>query len=600
MASRRSLVLALLALGVSPGVAHADDARIIVRHRAGLDATERAQVRADADTQLDHTLRLANTEVVTVTDGSRAQALAELNDDPDVLYAEPDNRVRLQTTDTYWTQLWGMFNPGTSGRVDADIDAEQAWTVSTGLGITVGVVDTGVQAGHPDLGGRIAAGANTATHTSDTADTHGHGTHVAGIIGATRENGIGVAGIAPDATIVPLKVFNGEYAYDSAIAEAFDIAGTEGMQVVNASLGGPGLTSTTIENAMRAHPDTLYVVAAGNDASDDDVRPIAPCVTTVANQLCVGASTKDDTRAWFSNYGATTVDLFAPGDGILSTYKGSLYASMSGTSMATPYVTGTAALVASVTLLRGADLAARIKATVDHPAALAGLSVTGGRLNAARAVGAATDAPSRPVIVSAWGGARTATLTMSTREADIAQYLVYDAATGAYITSATSPTITLGGLSGGGHSFAVVARNTSGQDSLASAPAGVSVQDPPAPAPARTPPSQPQPPTRSVTPTPPATAVTRPPFTEARILSRHGHRRLTFRITRTARVTVTLSKRRGSAYRRTGTRTLRLRPGRQSLPITSRLLGMRVPKGAFRVTLSSGASPVATVAFTRR
>ncbi len=591
------VAVALSALALTPAVARADDARIIVHHRAGLDAAEQADIRAGADTELLHRLRLPDTEVVTVTDGTTGEALAELESDPDVVWAETDDRVRLQTTDTLWAQLWGLSNPGTSGRVDADIDAEQAWTRSTGGGVTVGVVDTGVQATHPDLGGRVATGFNTVSNTTDTTDTTGHGTHVAGIIAATKDNGQGVAGVAPDATIVPLKVFAGQYAYDSDIAAAFAYAGQHGMQVVNASLGGYGSTSPAITTAMTTYPDTLYVVAAGNYGTDNDATPVAPCVSSAANELCVGASTIDDTKASFSDYGAATVDLFAPGVGIASTYPTSpYYATMSGTSMATPYVTGTAALVASITSLRGAALADQIKATVDHPAALAGLSVTGGRLNAARAVGAAPDAPTQPVVVSAEASANSATLTMSTREADIAGYDVYDAATGAYVTSATSPTITIGGLAAGRYDFAVVARNTSGQDSPASAVAGVMVPAAAYPSPvATTPITQ-----RSGTATIPTARVSGPPVTGVTILSRNRRRTLTFRVVRTARITLTLARRSGGTYRPTATRTLRLVPGLQSLPITSRLLGMRVPHGAWRVTLSSGTSPTATVAFSRR
>jgi subtilisin family serine protease len=260
----RSIALAALALAVAPAAARADDARIIVRHVPGLDAAQRAEVRADADAELERTLRLPNTEVVSVTEGTRAEALAELRGDPDVVYAETDDPIRPFTTDTLWTQLWGMFNPGASGRVDADIDAEQAWTRSTGAGITVGVVDTGVQAGHPDLGGRVATGLNTVTNTTDTSDTAGHGTHVAGIIGATAANGAGVVGIAPDATIRPIKVFTGPTAYESDIAEGFTYAGQQSIPVVNASLGG-SVTSATIESSMASSPNTLFVVAVAAD-----------------------------------------------------------------------------------------------------------------------------------------------------------------------------------------------------------------------------------------------------------------------------------------------------------------------------------------------
>jgi thermitase len=596
----RSFALAALALALAPAAARADDARIIVHHVPGLDAAERANVRADADTELLHTMRLADTEVVRVADGTRAEALSELRSDPDVEWAESDDRVEPLTTDPWWTALWGMFNPGAYGRVDADIDVEQAWTRTRGAGITVGVVDTGVQSGHPDFGGRVATGFNTVDNSTDTTDSAadaygdstGHGTHVAGIIAASADNGIGVAGVAPSATILPLKVFSGSGAYDSDIAEAFVYAGQHGVQVVNASLGRSGSASPAITTAMSTYPDTLYVVAAGNAGTNNDADPVEPCVTSAANQLCVGASTINDTRASFSNYGPTTVDLFAPGLGIMSTSPTSGYVSESGTSMASPYVAGTAALVASITPLRGAALANQIKATVDRPAALAGLSVTGGRLNAARAVGAATDAPSRPVVQAAQAGHNSATLTMATREADIAGFHAYDASTGAYVTSATSPTITIGGLAPGTHHFVVVARNTSGQDSPASAVVSVVI-------PAVT--SSPTATTTTQKRAGTATQVSESPLADVRILTRHGRRTLTFRVTRTARVTFALARRSGGTrYRTTATKTLRLVPGLQSLPITSRLLGMRVPKGAWRVTLSSGTTPTATVAFTRR
>ncbi len=567
----------------------------LVHHVAGLNAAERADVRADADTELERTMRIPDTEVVSVTEGTRAEALAELRRDPDVAWAETDDPVSTFTNDAGWSQLWGMFNPGTAGRVDADIDVEQAWTQTRGAGITVAVVDTGVQASHTDLSGRVTTGYNAVNGGTDTTDAAGHGTHVAGIIGATADNGVGVAGVAPAATVLPIKVFSGATAYESDIADGFAYAGSHGIPVVNASLGGNG-TSTVIDSAMAAYPDTLYVIAAGNSGTDNDVQPVTPCVTSLANVLCVGASTMGDTKASFSNFGASTVDLFAPGQAILSTYPSSTYQSLEGTSMASPYVAGTAALVAAHLGLRGSALAERIKATVDHPAALSGLSVTGGRLNAARAVGAATDAPTQPVVLAAQAGRDSATLTMATREADIASYHVYDAATGAYVTSATSPTITIGGLAAGTHPLVVVARNTSGQDSPTSAIVSVVI-----PAASASTGSATTTQKRAGTATIPATTVSGSPLADVQILSRRGRRTLTFRVTRTARVTFTLARRSGSTrYRTTATRTLRLVPGLQSLPITSRLLGMRVPKGAWRVTLRSGTSPTATVAFTRR
>jgi hypothetical protein len=340
------------------------------------------------------------------------------------------------------------------------------------------------------------------------------------------------------------------------------------------------------------------VIAAGNDSLNNDLSPVRslPCVTSAANVLCVGATTNTDARATFSNYGTTTVDLFAPGNAIISTFPTGAYANLSGTSMAAPYVAGAAALVAEELGLRGAALAQRLKATVDPVAGLAGLAVTGGRLNAARAVGATVDAPTQPHIDSVQGGAGTATIVMRSRESDIATYAVYSSVDG-YLGTTTSPTISIGGLPAGTRSFSVVARNTSGQDSPASAPVAVSVGATPlAPAPSTPAPAPARPGTTGI---PTTTAPTTGPVTGVQVVTRGGRRSLVFRVTRTSRVTVTLSRLRGGGYRKASEKTVRMAAGLQSLPITSRLLGMKVPTGRWRVTVGSGTA-VATVAFVRR
>ena len=265
--------------------------------------------------------------------------------------------------------------------------------------------------------------------------------------------------------------------------------------------------------------------------------------------------------------------------------------------MASPYVAGAAALVAAHLGLRGSALAERIKATVDHPAALSGLSVTGGRLNAARAVGAATDAPTRPVVLAAQAGRDSATLTMTTREADLTSYHVYDAATGAYVTSATAPTITIGGLAAGTHQLVVVARNTSGQDSPTSAIVSVVI---PAASTSTGGATTTEKPAGTAT-IPATTKVSDSPLADVQILSRHGRRTL-----RSASPAPRGSRSRspGAAAPLATGRRPRRRCG--SCPACSRCRSPRgcsacaSPRGAWRVTLSSGTSPTATVAFTRR
>jgi subtilisin family serine protease len=387
---------------------------IIVRRDPGLSADRRRAVRAAVDGRLVETTRLPDTEVIRVGAGELTEALAELAARPDVRFAEPDAPVAAFADDPYWSTLWGLQNTGRvftgeSAVADADIDAPEAWSASTGAGATVAVVDTGVEQGHPDLAGRLDAGWDFVEDDAQPQDVHGHGTHVAGTIAAARANGTGVAGVAPDARVVALRALGGANGTGSSsdLADAFDYAGDLGVPVVNASLGSAS-ESLAVATAILAHPQTLYVVAAGNDRRDVDRAPQYPCATQAANVLCVGASDwRDAIATWTatsgSNYGATTVDLFAPGSLIVSTYLTTSptcagYCAMNGSSMATPHVAGAAALVAAYAPhLRGAALKQVLLESVDVKPQLAGMAVTGGRLNAAAALARAGATVAAPV-----------------------------------------------------------------------------------------------------------------------------------------------------------------------------------------------------------
>ena len=365
---------------------------IIVIRESGLTAAERTDVRDDAGVDHVRMLRLADTEVVRAAPGDLTEALDALNADPAVVAAEPDARVRAFTTDPMWTSLWGLENTGQSilgfaGTSDADIDVTAAWGQSLGSGVTVGVVDTGVQTAHADLSGRTVAGYDFVAGDATPEDVQGHGTHVAGTIAASKDNGVGVVGVAPSARVMPLKALDDSGSgYTSDIADAFTHAAANGARVVNASLGGTG-GELTFAAAIDAAPNTLFVVAAGNENSNNDSTPKYPCNVAKANVLCVGASTSTDQRASFSNWGATTVDLFAPGDDIRSTYPTGTYAWLSGTSMASPHAAGVAALVfAANPSWTPTQVKSALMSSVDAKTALAGTSVTGGRLNAARAL----------------------------------------------------------------------------------------------------------------------------------------------------------------------------------------------------------------------
>jgi thermitase len=242
---------------------------------------------------------------------------------------------------------------GRAGVPDADIDAPEAWDVTGGdPDVVVAVVDSGVEHRHPDLADSMWANPGESGGTagadddgngfiddvrgwdffgdgvdgnvlgdSEPLDFNGHGTHVAATIAAARGDSTperGVAGVAPESKLMALRACNGQGDCSSAaIAAAFDYAGDEGAAVVNASLGGPTSSSPTVQ-AIRAHPETLYVAAAGNDGDNLDSAAQFPCEVDASNVVCVAASDQDDGLASFSNFGHRAVDLAAPGTRILS------------------------------------------------------------------------------------------------------------------------------------------------------------------------------------------------------------------------------------------------------------------------------------------
>jgi hypothetical protein len=249
----------------------------------------------------------------------------------------------------------------------------------------VAVVDSGAQLNHPDLAVNLAPGYDWVDRDTTPNDQNGHGTHVTGIIAALKD-GTGSAGVAPGAYILPLRVLGASGSgFTSDVAEAFDFAGDQGVRIVNASLGS-GSFSQAEHDAIRDHPDTLYVVAAGNDGEDVDTHAEYPCAyQDLDNIICVGASDDNDQPASFSNFGANTVDIFAPGDHILSTVPGG-YGVGDGTSQATPHVAAEAALILSrdpgVSVADG-TLKARLLGNGDpKPGVFNTISVSGARANA--------------------------------------------------------------------------------------------------------------------------------------------------------------------------------------------------------------------------
>ncbi|MEX0711849.1 MAG: S8 family peptidase [Pirellulales bacterium] len=352
---------------------------------------------------------------------SLEETLAAYRANPAVLYAEPDYRVQLAgfPNDPQFGALWGLHNQGqTGGTDDADIDAPLAWDVTTGTVDTiVAVIDTGVDYLHEDLAanmwvnpGEIAGdgidndgngyvddvyGYDFVNRDGDPLDDHNHGTHVAGTIAAVGDNGIGVTGVSWNSRVMALKFLDatGSGTLSGAI-EAIEYAVAMGATISNNSWGANEEFSQALYDAIAAAGAAghLFVTAAGNGffgiPLNNDSTPFYPANYNLDNIVVAAATDHHDALGSFSNYGATTVDLGAPGVNILSTTRNNTYSTFSGTSMATPHVSGAAAL------LRGqhpewsySQVIAQLFATVDPVAALAGKSVTGGRLNVASALG---------------------------------------------------------------------------------------------------------------------------------------------------------------------------------------------------------------------
>jgi subtilisin family serine protease len=348
-------------------------------------------------------------------------------------FVEPNGILRAAATpnDTDFGQQYGLNNTGQSGGTsDADIDAPEAWDLSTGhTGTVVAVLDTGVDYNHTDLAGNkwvnpneIAGngidddgngdvddvlGLDVVNSDYDPLDDAGHGTKVAGVIAAVGNNSSGVAGVAWSAKILPVKVLNsvgaGTFANAAIGLNYINLLADVGVnvRVVNASLGGPS-GSATLQTRIQdaANRGIVFVTAAGNNGFNDGTHPggwdnddsggtqaVYPSSYSDANIISVAASTRNDTRATFSNWGATSVDLFAPGQDIITTQMGGGTVTDSGTSFAAPMVAGTAALIFSIKPdATVAEVKDAILDNVDTKAAFSGLVATGGRLNAFNAV----------------------------------------------------------------------------------------------------------------------------------------------------------------------------------------------------------------------
>ena len=372
--------------GVVPG-------EVLVRFKPGVQPATRSRVRAELGAGIDDALPLLGLQLLALPPGAVVDdAVAELEREPAVLYAEPNRyrEARVLPDDPLLGTLWGLDNagqafPGTGGQavgsVDADIDAPEAWEMTTGSPqVTVAIGDTGIDLGHPDLVPNIdPRGADFVEGDGIPTDTVGHGTRVAGIVGARGNDGVGIAGVSWSVRLMALRI-GGDRLTSAAAVQSFAYAAARGVRIYNGSFGDAIATRAELD-AIDAAAGVLFVFAADNGAANSDSAGDYPCAYSSPNIICVAASSPDDRLAPFSNFGAS-VDLAAPGQSVWSTAPGGGYVAGDGTSFAAPHVAGVAALyLARYPRATVSELKQSILGGVDVKPAFSSLA-TGGRLNA--------------------------------------------------------------------------------------------------------------------------------------------------------------------------------------------------------------------------
>lgn len=406
---------------------------ILVRVRPGVTREELEVIAARNNDRIEDGLELVN-GLYSIDDMDDADAVtvakeySKLKDL--ILFAEPNFEIRIDEVDgtaparskTTWPNdpmlldQWALKNVGQEGgKVGSDINAEKAWLVTHGSEeVVVAVLDTGVDYTHSDLVTNMwqrpdsvpqytdsdlgpvndIDGFNAVNNANDPMDENGHGTHCSGIIGAEGDNGIGISGVNWNVRIMPLKFLGrGGFGSTKDAIEAINYAVDRkrngvNIRIISASWGST-MYSKALEDAIRAAGEQgiLFVAAAGNSSTDNDKRPHYPSNYDLPNVISVAALDRNDELASFSNFGAKTVHVAAPGKAIVSTWIKNTFREASGTSMATPYVSGVAALIiASEPNISLDDLRDRLLKATDPLNSLNGKVASGGRINAAKAL----------------------------------------------------------------------------------------------------------------------------------------------------------------------------------------------------------------------
>jgi thermitase len=456
--------------------------RILVKFKAGTDEITKHEIPRRHGDSVEGDIAKIGVTVVKIPAGKMQEKLLAYQSEKTVQFAEPDFIAKAIGTpnDSYFGSQWGMTK----------IQAPKAWDITTGStineAIKIAILDTGADQDHVDLAGKIVDNKNF-TSSSTVDDLYGHGTHVAGIAAAATNNGIGVAGVGYDCTIMNVKVLDDTGSgYYSWIASGIIYAADNGAKVISMSLGGSS-SSSTLQSAVDYawSKGVVIVAAAGNNGNTARVYP-----GYYTNVIAVAATNQNDVKASWSSYGSW-VDVAAPGVSIFSTvpnhsnylqqqgYFSYDYGSLSGTSMATPFVAGLAGLVwATPYGTSNTSVRSRIESTAD-PVTGTGTYWQYGRINAYKAVAPPDTTPPAQVsglTVTAVSSSQLNLSWTANTEPDLKNYRVYrSTVSDGPRTLIASPTVNYyldtGLASATTYYYVVSAVDTSGNEGLKSAEA---------------------------------------------------------------------------------------------------------------------------------
>ena len=481
LSRRTGLLAGLLSLGlaVTPALAAGgppaadpqrptgsyDETRLLVAFEPGTPGEARRAARAGENARVENTIEELNLDVVKLRDGADpVEVAARYERNPNITYTDFNHRFTLTSNDTLYKHEWGLHNTGQSvtgsfvrGVADVDIDAPEGWaaafvtaTPPSSGGTLTGIIDTGIERGHVDLLNKtkVCATATSATGIvvpGTCSDDNLHGTHVAGTIGAATGNGVGVAGVAPDAEFAVFKALNGAGTgfYADIVAGVNYLSKQPGVRIISMSIGGPEDDALNRALSDAYARGTLLVAAAGNDGDATKNWPAHhPDVMSVSSIDAAGK------KSSFSTCNPD-VEIAAPGTDIWSTFPGNGYGVISGTSMATPHVSGVAAM-----LMRQKGLtAAQTRSTLKSTAQGTGNCNNVGVVNLGSAMGGSTGGGggTTPTPAPTGTGTITGTVTAAKTKSAISGATV-DCGAAGRTTTASNGSYTLASAPVGSHS----------------------------------------------------------------------------------------------------------------------------------------------------